>query len=204
MPIAKFKLLQTGDVDKSEHWIYEGSMVETVKEGTLALAIHVGYASKRGRIIRKILTKVASPPDFFKKLIFFMIETFVVILIVYAATLPLLLSINIETIMVVFRFLDYITYAFPAPFPIYFNLLYSFCLVRLHRDGIIGTEVEKTVASGRLKTMCFDKTGTLTQAAMEVRGVFGVREQQDGLEDISDRVESNSLISGVFGCCNSV
>ena len=68
-----------------------------------------------------------------------MVEVFIVVVIVYAATIGLLLSIEIETIMVVFRFLDYITYAFPAPFPIYFNLVYSFCLVRLNRDEIIGT-----------------------------------------------------------------
>ena len=98
-------------------------------------------------------------------------------MIVYAATIGLLLSIQIETIMVVFRFLDYITYAFPAPFPIYFNLVYSFCLVRLNRDGIIGTEIEKTVASGRMKTLCFDKTGTLTQAKMEVKQVFSIRDE---------------------------
>ena len=41
--------------------------------------------------------------------------------------------------MVVFQFLDFITYSFPAPFPIFFNLVYAFCLERLNRDGIVGT-----------------------------------------------------------------
>jgi len=68
-----------------------------------------------------------------------MFEVFLVTLIVFFCTWGLLMSIKIDTIMVVFRFLDYITYAFPAPFPIYFNLAYSFCLVRLNRDGIVGT-----------------------------------------------------------------
>jgi hypothetical protein len=61
------------------------------------------------------------------------------VIIVFVASLSLLLSIQIDKIMVVFKFLDYITYAFPAPYPIYFNLAYSFCLVRLNRDGIVGT-----------------------------------------------------------------
>lgn len=79
--------------------------------------------------------------------------------------------------MVIFRFLDYITYCFPAPFPIYFNLAYSFCLVRLHRDGILGTEAEKTVASGRMRTLCFDKTGTLTDSHMRLSHVFHFKDE---------------------------
>jgi cation-transporting P-type ATPase 13A2 len=62
VPIAKFKLSRKEDVNKSEHWIYEGSKVETTKENTLAMAVHVGYVSRRGRIIRKILTKVSKQP----------------------------------------------------------------------------------------------------------------------------------------------
>jgi cation-transporting P-type ATPase 13A2 len=179
VPIAKFRLSRKEDVNKSEHWVYEGSRVETAKENTLAMAVHVGYASRRGRIIRKILTKVSRQPEFFKKLIYFMMEVFVLSIVVYFATFGMLRAINIEKIMVVFKFLDYITYAFPAPFPIYFNLMYSFCLVRLHRDGILGTECEKTVESGRMKTLCFDKTGTLTQNKMEVSRIFHIKGVQE-------------------------
>lgn len=132
-----------------------------------------------------------------------MLEVFIVLVIVYAATIGLLLSINITTIMVVFRFLDYITYAFPAPFPIYFNLVYSFCLVRLNRDGIIGTEAEKTVESGRMKTLCFDKTGTLTQTKMEVKQVFAIKDEHS-VQEVTQHFREDELIAGVFGCCNSV
>jgi cation-transporting P-type ATPase 13A2 len=111
------------------------------------------------------------------------------------------MSINIEKMMVAFRFLDFITYAFPAPLPIYFNLVYSFCLVRLHRDGILGIECEKTVESGRMKTLCFDKTGTLTQDKMEVSKIIHIKEAQER-EEIEDN--SHDLISGLFACCNSV
>lgn len=149
--------------------------METFKEDTLALAVHVGYASKRGRIIRKILTKTTRLPEFFKKLIVFMVEQGVIVVIVFVAALNFILSIQIDRIMVVFKFLDYITYAFPAPYPIYFNLAYSFCLVRLNRDGIVGTECEKTMVSGRMKTLCFDKTGTLTNNRMKISSVYHIK-----------------------------
>jgi cation-transporting ATPase 13A3/4/5 len=68
--------------------------------------------------------------------------------------------------MVVFRFFDFITYTVPAVFPIVFNLAYSFCLVRLSKENIIGTQAEKTVESSRMKIICFDKTGTLTMNKM--------------------------------------
>ena len=66
-------------------------------------------------------------------------------LVLYAGTFAEMLGLNIEKILIFFRFLDFITYAFPAALPIFFNLTYSFCLVRLRRDGIYGTECEKTI-----------------------------------------------------------
>lgn len=62
IPIPKFKLLNSESMQQSCHWIYEGSKIETMKESTLALAVNVGFGSMRGRIIRKILTKVPRQP----------------------------------------------------------------------------------------------------------------------------------------------
>ncbi len=56
----------------------------------------------------------------------------IVSFIIYFLSLPQLLTLEIDPIMVVFRFTDFVTYSFPAPFPIFFNLAYSFCLVRLN------------------------------------------------------------------------
>ena len=142
--------------------MFEGSIVETKKENSLAVAIHVGYASRRGRIIRKILNRTSKQPEFFTKLIIFQVEVLLVSTIIYLATLPQILSLDVDSIYVAVRYLDFVTYAFPAPFPIFFNLAYSFCLVRLNRKSILGTQAEKTVEGSRLKTLCFDKTGTLT------------------------------------------
>lgn len=104
--------------------------------------------------------------------------------------------------MIFFRFLDFITYSFPAPLPIFFNLAYSFCLVRLRRDGIYGTECEKTIESSRMKTICFDKTGTLTHSGMKVSNIFSII--NGSLTDITSKISSLPLIADLFGCCNSV
>lgn len=86
------------------------------------------------------------------------------------------MSLNIQPIMVLFRFCDFITYSFPAAFPIFFNLNYSFCLVRLRRDEIYGTESEKTIEGSRLKTICFDKTGTLTINGMKISKIYNIKD----------------------------
>lgn len=149
-------------------------MVQTVKEDTLALAVNVGFTSRKGRIIRKILTHVSKQPEFFMKIIYFMMEVTIITAIVFFSTLGYLLSQQIETVMVVFRGLDFITYAIPAPYPIYFNTAYSVCVARLQFQQILCTHAEKTVESGRLKTLCFDKTGTLTQPKMHVHAVYHI------------------------------
>jgi cation-transporting ATPase 13A2 len=81
----------------------------------------------------------------------------------FIVTLPVMMNITIPKVFIGYRFLDFLAWSFPPTFPIYFNLAYSFSLVRLRRKGIVGTEPEKTVDAAKLKTMCFDKTGTLTQ-----------------------------------------
>ncbi len=90
----------------------------------------------------------------------------IVSVILYLATLPNVLPLNVDRELIIIRLGDFITYSFPAPYPIFFNLAYSFCLVRLNSANILGTQPEKTVEGSRLKTICFDKTGTLTYNKM--------------------------------------
>jgi magnesium-transporting ATPase (P-type) len=70
-------------------------MVKTKKEGVLAMAVNVGFGSRRGRIIRKILTKRPKQPEFFKKMIYFLLEVLVVSLVLYAATVKQMFGLNI-------------------------------------------------------------------------------------------------------------
>ena len=84
-------------------------------------------------------------------------------MVIYFATLPLLLSKDVSKVLIGFRIIDYLSYTFPNTFPIYFYGSYAAALVRMKVKGIIGTEPEKTVEAANLRIMCFDKTGTLTE-----------------------------------------
>lgn len=203
VPIAKFKLINEDKIDDKSHWLFEGSKVETMKDGTLALVVNVGYGSRRGRIIRHILTKVAKEPEFFRKIILFQVEVLLVSIVVYLATLPRMFEFDIDAILKVLRFGDFITYSFPAPYPILFNLAYSFCLVRLNKNNIMGTQPEKTVEGSRLKTICFDKTGTLTQNKMQVASVYHFK-SASSVEEVTTKVNELPKIADLFASCNSV
>ena len=146
------------------------------KGDVLALVINTGYTTRRGRIIRKILTKVQTKSDLFQKALLFLLEAFVVGAIIYFATLSFMLSKDISNIIVGFRFIDFLGWSFPPTFPIYFNLAYSFALVRLNANEITGTEPEKTVEGCNISVMCFDKTGTLTQNEVEVNKVLKIKD----------------------------
>ena len=67
----------------------------TTSDNVLAIAVHTGYTSRRGQIIRKILNRYTYDPEFFNTLIYFLVETLIVATILYFATMGLLLSINI-------------------------------------------------------------------------------------------------------------
>lgn len=123
-------------------------------------------------------------------------------LILYAGFLTVMLDRNIEKIMIIFKFLELITYSLPAAFPIFFNLAYSFCLMRLRQDGIYGTESEKSIEGARIKTVCFDKTGTLTHNTMRLTSVFATRLNK--LIKVNANLMTHPLIANLFGCCNSV
>lgn len=62
VPIPKFKLTDYTEVEQKNHWVFEGSVVKTLREGSVAMAIRTGFSSQRGRIIRKILTKKPKQP----------------------------------------------------------------------------------------------------------------------------------------------
>lgn len=155
------------------------------KGEVLALVVHTGYATRRGRIIRKILTKLPVKSDLFRKALLFLLEAFIIASIIYFATLPLFLRRDIDKIIVGFRFIDFLGWSFPPTFPIYFNLAYTFAIARLSRNGISGTDPEKTVEGADIKIMCFDKTGTLTENLVEVNRVMKIKDASN-IVDVTD------------------
>lgn len=136
-----------------------------------------------------------------------MIEVTIVGIILYLSTLWLLILKPIDSILKTLRFFDVLTYTFPAAFPIFFNLAYSFCLIRLNKKDILGTEAEKTVEGSKLETVCFDKTGTLTYTEVKVSEIFSSwHSDKDELENVSKEFESekHDLLRKLFATCHSV
>jgi magnesium-transporting ATPase (P-type) len=69
IPVGKFELADQTKVFEGQHWVYEGSAVVSLKEGTLLLAINTGFSSRRGRILRKIQINKKTFPEIFKNVI---------------------------------------------------------------------------------------------------------------------------------------
>lgn len=60
MPIGKFPAIKLEQAKEDNRWLFEGSKVVEKRDTVLALVVNTGYTTRRGRIIRKILTRVAS------------------------------------------------------------------------------------------------------------------------------------------------
>lgn len=162
MPIGKFPANTLKQAKEENRWLYEGSKVVEKRMTSLALVVNVGYASRRGRIVRKILTKTIGFTEVFKKCMIFFLEIFIVSNIIYLGALEFMIDHRISPMILGFRYIDFLGWSFPPLFPIFFNLTYSFAIARLKASGIMCIEPPKTVESTNLKVMCFDKTGTLT------------------------------------------
>jgi magnesium-transporting ATPase (P-type) len=143
VPIAKFGLEEFKNYENGDSriWLFEGSRILSSHNG-LAVAINTGYSSKRGRILRKMLIRNIEQPHFFKSYIYFVLFSYIIGVIAYLATLSLRLNMSnggIDRIFILLNFLLIITFCFPPAAAIYFNLVYSFSLIRLKFNGILGT-----------------------------------------------------------------
>ena len=104
------------------------------------MVMHTGYSSKRGRILRKILHRNSITPHFFKSCIYFLLICWVIGMLIYLFTMPMRIEKdNLERILIFLNFLLIITFAIPPSCPIYFNVVYSFSLIRLKWKDILGT-----------------------------------------------------------------
>lgn len=59
MPIGKFPVTKFEQTKDDNRWLFEGSKVVEKKGTVYALVVNTGYTTRRGRIIRKILTRVS-------------------------------------------------------------------------------------------------------------------------------------------------
>ena len=87
VPILKVKIECISQLRESSHWIFEGSELIKVKEGILAMAVHTGYTSHKGRIIRKIVKHSVKTPEFTYKILIFFIMAYFSAVFIYLAYL---------------------------------------------------------------------------------------------------------------------
>lgn len=162
IPIGKFPPAAMSYLSEDNCWLFEGAKVLELRGDPIALVVNTGFSTRKGRIFRKILNNVSTLPEFFANGVKFLLIMAAACYIIYFGFIALMLQRKFTSIMIIFRALDIVGWAVPAAMPIYFNLCYSLGLARLRRSKIYGTEPQKTIVAGKVKTMCFDKTGTLT------------------------------------------
>lgn len=132
----------------------------------MALVVNTGFSTRKGRIFRKILNNNPTVPEFFASGLKYLMIMFGLGYVIFFAMIPVMLRNQLSNMDMILRAFDLFGWTLPAALPIFFNLCYSFSLGRLRSAKIYGTEPQKTVVSGKIKTMCFDKTGTLTMNNM--------------------------------------
>lgn len=67
-----------------------------------------------------------------------MFINFVIGVILYLATLYLMVG-NVIELFIGFRFMDVLAWTIPPAYPIYFNMAFTFSLIRLKYANIFGT-----------------------------------------------------------------
>ena len=126
------------------------------------MAIHTGYASHRGRIIRKIIKHNVEEPLFTHHILIFFVLAYILAGMVYFSYITKLMSLPIREDTIVFLFFEIVSLAVPVGYVGVVNLLPGLSLLWLDRQGIYGKEPYKVYEVAQLESICFDKTGTLT------------------------------------------
>lgn len=86
------------------------------------MALYTGYTSYRGGIFRAMLYPKSIKFDFYKNGIYFMLIMMIFGLITYFAMLQKVISINVPTRLIIYRFFDAATWIIPPGLPIFFNI----------------------------------------------------------------------------------
>jgi P-type E1-E2 ATPase len=143
LPILKVKLEHVSQMEHTNHWIYEGSEVLKARDGALAVAIHTGYTTHKGRIIRKIVKHNVKEPLFTHKILIFFVLAYLSAVFIYLAYLSKLMSIPIEEPMIIFLLFEIISLAVPIGYIGVVNFFPGLSLIKLGMEGISGQEPYK-------------------------------------------------------------
>lgn len=105
----------------------------------MALVINTGFATRKGRIFRKILNNTVTPPEFLNSALKYLLIMFGLGYVIFFAMIPVMLRNKISDMNIILRAFDLFGWTLPAALPIFFNLCYSFSLGRLRSAKIYGT-----------------------------------------------------------------
>ena len=79
-PVGKFAISSFRNEDDSrnihdnrEIWLYEGSLIFEKSNDLRAVVIYTGFSTKKGRIVRRILTRETKEPKIFWSALLFLV-----------------------------------------------------------------------------------------------------------------------------------
>lgn len=140
------------------------------------MAIHTGYTSHRGQIIRKIVKHSVKEPEFTHHILKFFVLSYLLAGLIYLVYLAKLMTLRIREDTIVFLFFQIVSLAVPVGYIGVLNFFPGMSLIRLDLSAIYGKEPYKVYESAQIKTICFDKTGTLTKNAVELADIYLCKE----------------------------
>ena len=160
-------------------------------EDLRTVVVNTGFTTKKGRIMRRILSRETCEPRIYRTALIFLGINSILGLIAFGVFLgvPAAYEITVDAGYAAINFIDTMSAFIPSVLPIYFNLNYSFSLARLSCKNISGTQAEKTVAGADTRVFCFDKTGTITEAEVSLQRVYSIEDSlmsQDIKEELFD------------------
>jgi cation-transporting P-type ATPase 13A2 len=138
LPILKHKLDKIAQFDSPSHWVFEGSELLKAREGVLAMAVHTGYTTHKGRIIRKIVKQNVKEPDFTHKILIFFLLAYFSGALIYLACLSKLMSSSMTESVVIFLLFEIVSLAVPIGYIGVVNFFPGLSLIRLSYEGILG------------------------------------------------------------------
>jgi P-type E1-E2 ATPase len=166
--------------------------------------IATGFTTRRGKIQKKIMHRIAQQPDFFKQAVWFLAFSGSLSVVVFFSTLKMKLDADIDRSLVWLGLINVVLNAIFPALPIYFTMAYSWAIYRLKKDNILTTMPEKTVESNRLKISCFDKTGTLTENSISLDKVYLHEMKFREIEKVNKQSAVYHIAQMLLGTCHSV
>ena len=130
------------------HYLFEGTKVLQTKPTrhghVLALATRTGYVSLKGQMLRTILFPKKITFQFQTQGLKYILSLGVICLaIFFIFLLKIMMDLNISTTLIVYRFLDVLTWIVPPALPIYMTIATIASLSRLGAKGVFGVIPDK-------------------------------------------------------------